>query len=72
MSSHLSSYDIDILRVALGPHRRMHTDYCNDAGSNYFQWAVNAGLVGSQAHFEDIYGLDPEVSTSVYVVQYIS
>ncbi|KAM5532877.1 hypothetical protein V8D89_013429 [Ganoderma adspersum] len=24
-------------------------------------WAVNAGLVGSQAHFEDIYGLDPEL-----------
>ncbi|PIL25023.1 hypothetical protein GSI_12911 [Ganoderma sinense ZZ0214-1] len=25
------------------------------------EWAVNAGLVGSQAHFEDIYGLDLEL-----------
>ena len=25
------------------------------------KWAVSAGLVLSQAHFEDIYGLDPEV-----------
>jgi len=25
------------------------------------QWATDAGLVESQAHFEDIYGLDPEV-----------
>lgn len=25
------------------------------------QWAAVAGLVESQAHFEDIYGLDPEV-----------
>ncbi|KAJ8597290.1 cysteine proteinase [Rhizopogon salebrosus TDB-379] len=24
-------------------------------------WATAAGLVGSQAHFEDIYGLDPEL-----------
>lgn len=42
----------------------MHADSCNDVRSDYFQWAVNAGLVASQAHFEDIYGLDPEVSTS--------
>ena len=25
------------------------------------KWAVAAGLVASQAHFEDIYGLDPDV-----------
>ncbi|KAI0675475.1 cysteine proteinase [Trametes maxima] len=25
------------------------------------KWAVKAGLVNSQAHFEDIYGLDPEL-----------
>jgi hypothetical protein len=25
------------------------------------QWATAAGLVASQAQFEDIYGLDPEV-----------
>ena len=27
----------------------------------HYKWAVRAGLVESQAHFEDIYGLDPEV-----------
>ena len=26
-----------------------------------YKWAVRADLVESQAHFEDIYGLDPEV-----------
>lgn len=32
-----------------------------DTHTTLVQWAESAGLVASQAHFEDIYGLDPEV-----------
>ena len=30
--------------------------------SSYIKWAEKAGMVTSQTHFVDVYGLDPEVS----------